>query len=60
MEVVALFLPWLVFFDLDPVGICIGVLPDAGDLPGNLHIRLTGTNDKAIVTAWANWPTTVS
>jgi len=49
VEEVALFLLWLVFFDRDPVGVRVGVLPDAGDLPGNFHIRLAGANDKAIL-----------
>jgi hypothetical protein len=49
VEVVALLLMWLVLFDLDPVGVRVGVLPDASHLPGNLHIRLAGANDKAIL-----------
>lgn len=40
----ALLLFWLVFFDLDPVGVGVGVLPDAGHLPGDFHIRLAGAN----------------
>jgi hypothetical protein len=38
-----------VFFDLDSVGICVGVLPDAGHLPGNFHVRLARPNHKTIV-----------
>ena len=49
VEVVALFLLWFVFFGLDPVGICVGVLPDAGNLPGNFHVRLARSNHKTIV-----------
>jgi hypothetical protein len=46
---VALFLLWLVSFDLDPVGVRVGVLPDAGYLAGDFHIQLVGANDKAIL-----------
>ena len=47
VEVVALLLFWLVFFDPDLVGVGVGVLPDAGHLPGHFHIRLAGANAPA-------------
>ena len=49
MEVVALLLMWLVFFDLNAVCVGVGIVANAGDLPGNLDVGFVSTNGEPVV-----------
>src|SRR5262245_18673685 len=49
VKVSATFSRRLVFFNLNAVGFGVGVLANAGHLPGHFRVRAAGTNLKAIV-----------
>ena len=49
VEVVALFLLWLVFFHLDAVCVSVGVLANARNLPGNLASRLASRDLETVI-----------
>src|SRR4051794_13784472 len=48
VQVGALLRGWLGLFDLDQVGIGIGVLADAGDLPGDLRSGLAARDREPV------------
>src|SRR5262245_61907365 len=50
MQVRAAFFGWFHFFHGDAVMLCIGIVADAGQLPGNFHSWLAPRNFEAIPT----------